>query len=746
MMAFSIVTLILAVTICISIGHAQPVFLTLRSTTITINNTNILITAIGEDANGGLPPLTCHTDLTACCRSRADNNGNGGLGHWAYPNGSVILNKYASANAGQQFYIVRNASQLIRLARREFESINFLNLTGSYCCTVPTMRGDMTLCANLVVCPSLTLTNGIISYSNSTLTVATHTCKKWFPLVGDNTRTCSNSGSWSGSAPHCRVFCRDLDKHMADITIMYNDGTRDDRPPGTEAIYDCHTGNTLNGEAVRRCQDDGTWSGIAPTCQPVDCGQIFAPSHGQISLTRGTLFNSQAEYTCDNCFRMNGVSVRICGADGDWVPDPPTCRVLSDCGRLTAPMNGTVESSPNTECGSVATYSCASGFVLEGVVSRLCQQDGQWSDEMPSCDPVDCGPLINPQNGTVNTSLGTTYTREAIYSCNSGYCLNGPERRTCNADRQWRPEAPTCNPVDCGPLLNLTNGRVDTSSGTKFMDRANYTCYVGYDLVGVSSRECQEDGHWSHSEPVCKIVDCGPLEPPENGQPKNTELRTTYTSVAVFCCDEGYVLNGAASRTCTASGDWSASAPSCDPMDCGVLEAPANGHVNTSQGTHFMDTVVYSCATGYNLTGCPSAVCQSNGTWSCDPPFCADNTMIQLKFGPTRYCVEWTDETVNLMYKIMHIAITKAVQSQKSGNDIPMRNIQPGYFTCYKSPTRTTYRTTITGTKSLSAVEYAELISEWVESGVTTRVLWYAIKMEKACPVVIASMYEEECE
>ena len=58
--------------------------------------------------------------------------------------------------------------------------------------------------------------------------------------------------------------------------------------------------------------------------------------------------------------------------------------------------------------------------------------------------------------------------------------------------------------MDCGPLLNLTNGRVDTSSGTKFMDRANYTCYVGYDLVGVSSRECQEDGHWSHSEPVCK--------------------------------------------------------------------------------------------------------------------------------------------------------------------------------------------------------------------------------------------------
>ncbi len=58
-------------------------------------------------------------------------------------------------------------------------------------------------------------------------------------------------------------------------------------------------------------------------------------------------------------------------------------------------------------------------------------------------------------------------------------------------------------------------------------------------------------------------------------------------------------------------------------VDCGALEAPANGHVDTSQGTVFMNTAVYSCAPGYNLTGCPMAVCQSNATWSCDPPFCA---------------------------------------------------------------------------------------------------------------------------
>ncbi len=71
----------------------------------------------------------------------------GGLGQWTYPNGSVILNNGGSITAGQQWYINRDAPQLIRLARRE--NANALTPTGSYCCTVPTSGGEMTLCANL---------------------------------------------------------------------------------------------------------------------------------------------------------------------------------------------------------------------------------------------------------------------------------------------------------------------------------------------------------------------------------------------------------------------------------------------------------------------------------------------------------------------------------------------------------------------------------------------------------------------
>ncbi len=99
---------------------------------------------------------------------------------------------------------------------------------------------------------------------------------------------------------------------------------------------------------------------------------------------------------------------------------------------------------------------------------------------------------------------------------------------------------------------------------------------------------------------------------------------------------------------------------------------------------------------------------------------------------------------VELMYKTMQSWIVKAIQSQ--GHVIPKDNIQPGYFSCYRSTTETTYRTTITGTENLSSVDYADLIREWVESGVMTRVQWYVIKIKKACPVIIASMYEDECE
>ena len=195
--------------------------MSLGPTNITTNNTEILITDIGEDAPGGLPSLTCHTDLTECCR-KGDTGDQAGRGEWYYPEGSDIHNMAA----GENFFIRRNASQLIRLNRIE----GTLSPTGSYCCVIPTLGGERTLCANIgrkqtkchniyvidffghsftvVVCESLPpLTDGTILYPDPTLgvgSVATYKCDTEFFLDGWSTRTCQNNGDWDGISPTCK--------------------------------------------------------------------------------------------------------------------------------------------------------------------------------------------------------------------------------------------------------------------------------------------------------------------------------------------------------------------------------------------------------------------------------------------------------------------------------------------------------------------------------------------------------------
>ena len=122
------------------------VYVSLGSKNFTTNNTEVLITRIEEDLLEHLPTLTCHTDLTKCCRNN-DTKGQGGRGEWYYPDGRMVQNNSASTAAEQGFYRVRNAPQVVRLARRH--DINPFSPTGSYCCVIPTTGGEMTFCLNI---------------------------------------------------------------------------------------------------------------------------------------------------------------------------------------------------------------------------------------------------------------------------------------------------------------------------------------------------------------------------------------------------------------------------------------------------------------------------------------------------------------------------------------------------------------------------------------------------------------------
>lgn len=55
-----------------------------------------------------------------------------------------------------------------------------------------------------------------------------------------------------------------------------------------------------------------------------------------------------------------------------------------DCGNLSSPQNGEVDVQQTT-LGSVATYTCNSGYDLVGVGGATCLPSGVWSDETPEC-------------------------------------------------------------------------------------------------------------------------------------------------------------------------------------------------------------------------------------------------------------------------------------------------------------------------------------------------------------------------
>ena len=56
--------------------------------------------------------------------------------------------------------------------------------------------------------------------------------------------------------------------------------------------------------------------------------------------------------------------------------------------------------------------------------------------------------------------------------------------------------------IECPELRDIANGAVTVISRT-VGSRAVYSCVSGYTLEGDRFRECQADGQWSGEEPVC---------------------------------------------------------------------------------------------------------------------------------------------------------------------------------------------------------------------------------------------------
>ncbi|XP_035691422.1 CUB and sushi domain-containing protein 1-like [Branchiostoma floridae] len=456
----------------------------------------------------------------------------------------------------------------------------------------------------IVQCPVQTAPdNGGMSGTNNYQDVVQFTCNSGYDMTGAASTTCQADGTWSNSAPTCGAVQCPL------LTAPTNGAMTGSNFYQDVVQFTCNSGYELVGRSSLTCQADATWDGTVPTCSPVECPLLPAPTNG--AKTGSNFYQDVLQFTCNSGYELVGRSSLTCQATATWDGTAPTCPPV-ECPLLAAPANGAKTGSNFYQ--DVVQFTCNSGYKLVGRSSLTCQADATWDGTVPTCPPKECPLLAAPTNGA---KTGTNFYQDVLqFTCNSGYKLVGRSSLQCQADATWDGTAPTCPPVECPLLTAPVNG---AKTGTNFyQDVVQFTCNSGYRLVGRSSLTCQADATWDGAAPTCPPVECPMLTAPVNGAMTGSNF---YQDMVIFSCVLGYELEGSATLACQVDATWSGSVPTCTRVQCPLLPAPTDGE-KTGSSYFYQDVVGFSCDTGYEMDGSSSLTCQADKTWTADSPTC----------------------------------------------------------------------------------------------------------------------------
>ncbi|KAK3728579.1 hypothetical protein QZH41_011661 [Actinostola sp. cb2023] len=565
---------------------------------------------------------------------------------------------------------------------------------GYRCLCVPGYQGDTcqteSLCSNPGTPP-----NGRRSSSSFTHgSTVTFTCNAGYRLQGSSSRTCTR-GQWSGTAPRCIDMdecaqglcgqlctnsdgsykcacqkgyqlnadgrkCDDINECTISGVCSHSchnsaGGFRCTCPAGMQIsnggrsckdMDECSTNN--NGcehvcanaylSYVCHCRGGYYRESNRRQCSEKRCPSTSTPANGQQSIHGDRILGNVLTITCSPGHKLIGCSSRTCQADGKWSGTEPRCDVIYlsfpavRCPAIGTIKNGQVGVTAGQSYNSKATFSCNAGFDLVGMVTRTCQQNGQWSDVQPRCVRADCPSLSAPAHGKIEgirREVGSTVR----VSCSIGYRVT-PDNgafRTCGSDKKWSGSDPTCQIIDCGDPGTPWHGFKD-GSDYRYSAAVTYRCRAKHFLEGVKERKCGADGKWTGSLPRCLENSCGNPGSPSNGV--KTGNNHTYGAVIRYSCNKGYDLRGSSSRTCQTTGQWNGVQPTCNIKNCGDPGSPSNGHRVGNDFT-YGNAASFDCSPGYKLHGSASRVCRETGTWSGTKASCVVSNCGKIVYGPT---------------------------------------------------------------------------------------------------------------
>ncbi|XP_052245001.1 sushi, von Willebrand factor type A, EGF and pentraxin domain-containing protein 1-like isoform X24 [Dreissena polymorpha] len=451
------------------------------------------------------------------------------------------------------------------------------------------------------------------------------------------TLKCGINGTWTPAADCSVINCGKFtsDDPISDYAqITWHSGTLF----GDVTTVNCNDGYRIVGPHVNKhvsenitCGSDGRWRNMSG-CELKDCGKPFEPDHGWVNISNGTAVGNTATFFCDIGYTVVGNNKTTCLNNNTWNRPTPECKI-NDCGNLTQPRHGNVDTSNGTTYLSVAVYSCDIGYTLLGNISRLCYANKTWGDLPPTCIINNCKDPNPISNGNYTLLNGTTtYESTVRYSCNTGYTLHGTDIRRCLSNSSWTPLDVNCTIKDCFDKVLPEFANVTFWNGTVYVSIATVQCKEGYRIIGRNDNwltaeniKCTAYGNWSEYA-GCEKKDCGKNESYDNASVLWTN-ETRFESSVIVQCAEGYRINGTHDNNvtnenikCQADGHWSTS------LGCIKKECPINIEVNhgnvTYYGQLYRDIASIRCSPGYKINGTEgnnivnqTVKCQSTGRW-----------------------------------------------------------------------------------------------------------------------------------
>ncbi|XP_069125538.1 CUB and sushi domain-containing protein 3-like [Argopecten irradians] len=233
-------------------------------------------------------------------------------------------------------------------------------------------------------------------------------------------------------------------------------------------------------------------------------------------------------------------------------------------------------------------------------------------------------------------------------SCESGYVFLEEENQRgdntsveyvvmeCLYGGVWNvARIPQCQARYCGVPPVINRGYLLQGNGVQYGATVTYVCEDGYIPSNRLTLACQGNGTWEPA-PECHAVNCS--VPPDVANATFVIQEGTgwnFGSRILYTCDSGFHLSGAAILFCLANGTWNEDTPSCNRISCPTPDID-HGQLDTPGPVmRYGDIATLDCAAGFTVVGTSTVTCLANQTLgtlpSCeDVDECGDRTVCDV--------------------------------------------------------------------------------------------------------------------